>query len=84
MPPKKARLTASEVREVLARGKSIRVGVFSGKWIDGGPRKVAVVVAKKQAKTAVARNRLRRAAYRELPALDVPASGRTVLFVRRT
>jgi ribonuclease P protein component len=83
MLKKSARLRAAEVAEVLARGKSVRVGPYGGKLVASNePLRVAIVVPKKSVRTAVARNRLRRAAYRALPSLSTPSTGRLALFVR--
>ncbi|MEK7108946.1 MAG: ribonuclease P protein component [Patescibacteria group bacterium] len=83
MLPKKKRLSAAEVREVLARGKSLRVGPYAGKFLDGRtPLGLAVIVSKKVAPKAVVRNRLRRKVYRELKQLTLPSKGSLALFVR--
>lgn len=83
MLPKRSRLRAAEVKEVLARGKTLRVGAYSGKYLEGrAPLGVAVIVYKKHVRTAVARNRLRRKTYRELTTLPLPAHGALALFVR--
>lgn len=83
MLPKRSRLRAQEVRAVLARGSFLRVGPYTGKYLPGRvPTGVAVIVSKKEAKTAVARNRLRRAAYQALESLPLPANGSIALFVR--
>jgi RNase P protein component len=83
MLPKRSRLTAGEVRVVLAEGSPLRVGPYSGKYLPGaGSLKVAVIVSKKDTKTAVARNRVRRAAYRQLETLELPPQGSLALFVR--
>lgn len=68
MLAKKARLTAAEVREILKSGRSVRTTTLSAKYRvfpNTEPlqaSKAAVVISKKVAKTAVLRNRLRRAA----------------------
>ena len=83
MFPKRKRLTAAEVREVLAKGKALKVGPYAGKLLPG--RKtlgVAVIVPKKVARKATTRNSLRRKAYRELERLVLPHSGSLALFVR--
>ena len=83
MLPKRLRLTSGEVRAVLKDGSPIRVGPYGGKYLSvAGALKVAVIVSKKDTKTAVARNRLRRAAYTELGALKLPKGGHLALFVR--
>lgn len=83
MLPKTSRLRAFEVAEVLARGTHTRVGPYAGKMIESkDPLRVAVIVPKKTAKSAVARNRLRRAVYRAVAALAAQKTGRLALFVR--
>lgn len=83
MLPKRSRLSSGEVRGVLAGGSPLRVGPYSGKYLPGAsPLKVAVIVSKKDTKTAVGRNRLRRAAYNELEHLALPKDGSLALFVR--
>jgi RNase P protein component len=85
MFPKRSRLSAAEVREVLAKGVPKRVGPYGGKYLPGRvPLGVAVIVAKRDAKSAVERHRLRRAAFRELSVLDLPADGSLALFIRPT
>lgn len=78
-----ARLRAAEVREVLARGNSVRVGQFSAKFFHTKEfSRVAVVVPKSTARRAVERNRLRRMLYRALTPL-LPTRGlRMVLLLR--
>jgi RNase P protein component len=83
MLPKRSRLGAHEVKEVLARGTSMRIGRFAGKYLPGRtPLGVAVIVSKKTARLATRRNSLRRAAYRELRGLELPRAGSLALFVR--
>lgn len=84
MLPKRLRLSAAEVKEVLAKGKSLKIGPYSGKLLEGrAPLGVAVIVSKKVARKATARNTLRRKAYKDLEHLTLPASGSLVLFVRK-
>lgn len=66
MLSKRSRLTALEVREILKRGRSARLGALSVKYMHTTDAGAAVVVSSKVAKTAVLRNKLRRAAYRAL------------------
>jgi ribonuclease P protein component len=47
-----------------------------------GPFRCAVVISKKIAKTAVARNRARRALYRALKTTSLPRTGHAILFVQ--
>lgn len=83
MFPKKSRLTAAEVREVLKEGSPKRVGPYAGKYLPGRePLGVAVIVSRRDAKTAVARNALRRATYQALNTLPLPMHGSLALFVR--
>lgn len=83
MLPKRSRLSAGEVRAVLAKGASYKVGSYGGKYLPGRePLGIAVIVSKREAKSAVERNRLRRAAYRDIEGLTLPASGSLALFVR--
>lgn len=79
------RLRSAEVNEILAQGRPIRGNALSARVLpakDG--LRAAVVVPKSVAKTAVMRNRIRRAAYRELAGLPAPRPAAAVLFfVRR-
>ena len=63
MLAKKQRLTAAEVREILKSGRSARSATLSAKYVRAQDARAAVVVSSKVAKTAVLRNKLRRAAY---------------------
>lgn len=70
MLPKKRRLSAEEVREVLKHGKGVRTGSVSLKYVEKqGLFRAAAVAPKAVAKSAVERNRLRRALYRVLATL---------------
>lgn len=70
MLPRSRRLRALEVKEVLARGHSVRAGQFSAKFFHTKElSRVAVVVPKSTARRAVERNRLRRTLYRALEPL---------------
>ena len=80
MLPKRRRLRAAEVREILRRGRSIRSGPYSVTYLSG-PAAAAVVVSTKVAKTAVLRNRLRRRAYAVLGKVALP-DVQAVFFVR--
>ncbi len=82
MLAKKARLTASEVREILKSGRCARAGTLSVKYIPSAGSKAAVVVNSKVAKTAVLRNRLRRSAYRTLRTA-LPRNVRAVFFLHK-
>ena len=83
MLAKSRRLRAAEVREVLARGRGRRGQALSSKVLQTAePFRCAVVVSKKIAKTAVQRNRLRRAVYRALAEASLPHTGHAILFVQ--
>ncbi len=82
MLPKRQRLVASEVREVLKRGRGRRGNCLSMKLISTTtPLRVSVVVPKLVAKKAVDRNRLRRAIYRALAPLS--GTGLAIVFVHK-
>lgn len=82
MLKKSRRLTASEVRDVIATGAPRRAGHLSMRVVDGpAPLRAAAVVSKKVAKGAVVRNRLRRALYRALK--EVRGSGTAVFFIQK-
>ncbi len=82
MLAKAQRLTAAEVREILKSGRSARSGTLSAKYTESKRSKAAVVVSKKVAKTAVVRNKLRRAAYAALSPV-LPARTNLVLFLHK-
>jgi ribonuclease P protein component len=82
MMPKRAKLTAVEVRAILKSGRSARAGSLSAKFVEGSPSQAAVVVSAKVAKTAVVRNKLRRAAYAALRRL-LPRGVRAVVFMHK-
>jgi ribonuclease P protein component len=68
---------------VLARGRGRHSATLSLKLLAGeAPFRCAVVVSKKVAKTAVARNRVRRAVYRALNQTSLPPTGHAILFVQ--
>lgn len=86
MLPKHRRLSAAEVSEVIAQGRSVRGTLLSIKYVAAqGLFRVAVVAPKSLARKATERNRLRRALYAALESLpsevSFPAS-KTVFFVR--
>jgi ribonuclease P protein component len=84
MLPKSLRLSAAEVKEVLAKGKSLKIGPFTAKYLDGrSPLGVAVIVSKKTAKKATERNSLRRKVYLEIEKLPLPPQGALAVFVRK-
>jgi ribonuclease P protein component len=80
MLPKRSRLSAAEVRQVMKTGRSARGAGISAKFEAAPSPQVAVVISKKVAPGAVERNRLRRLVYRSLSA-PLP-SARVVLFVQ--
>jgi ribonuclease P protein component len=82
MLPKRRRLSAKEVRDIIAGGRSARASLLSAKYINGGESlRAAVVVSKKISKKAVIRNRVRRAVYRALSSYN--ARGVAVIFVQK-
>ena len=82
MLPKKQRLGAAEVREILKRGRSVRSGTLSAKYVAAATAKVAIVVSVKVSKTAVMRNKLRRAAYLALRS-SMPKGVHVVFFLHK-
>jgi ribonuclease P protein component len=81
MLPKQKRLSAREVREVLKKGRAVRSGTASARFLSAASAKAAVVVSNKVAKKATERNTLRRTVYRLLPAL--PKGKHVVLFIQK-
>ena len=85
MLPRRRRLRAEEVREVLKSGRSKRGKVLLIKTISAPPPfRCAVVVSKKVAPRATVRNVLRRSIYRALSEGFLPPSGHAVLLVQST
>lgn len=82
MLPKTNRLSASEVREILKSGCSARTATLSAKYVLSARARAAVVVSTKVAKSAVMRNKLRRAAYDALRSA-LPAGKSVVLFLHK-
>lgn len=82
MLPKTNRLSASEVREILKSGRSVRSATLSAKYLPSTRPRAAVVVSIKVAKSAVMRNKLRRAAYDALRPV-LPAGKSVVLFLHK-
>lgn len=88
MIPRSHRLRTREVAEVLKRGR----GTVSGAHLSakvffpdegvGGTIRSAAVVSKKVARTAVARNRVRRAVYDALRGVTNTKAAHIVFFVR--
>ncbi|OGC88153.1 hypothetical protein A3D70_02280 [Candidatus Adlerbacteria bacterium RIFCSPHIGHO2_02_FULL_54_18] len=78
MLPQRSRLSAAEVRVILKRGRSARSATLSAKYVPAVHSRAAVVVSTKVAKSAVARNRLRRTCYDALRPLLPP--GKNVVF----
>lgn len=84
MLPKRRRLTATLVQEAIAQGVRSRQGHISIKYLaNKGPFGAAVVVRKALVRSAVGRNRIRRAVYRALSGLPSPKGGKIVVFVER-
>ncbi|MDE2071368.1 MAG: ribonuclease P protein component [Patescibacteria group bacterium] len=84
MLPKRLRLGSAGVKEALQRGSRLSVGPFAARHVQGEPPlRLAVVVSKGVARSAVERNRLRRAAYRRIAEFTLPRGGSLVLFVRK-
>ncbi|OGC88740.1 hypothetical protein A2419_03185 [Candidatus Adlerbacteria bacterium RIFOXYC1_FULL_48_26] len=82
MLPKRRRLSAREVKDVLAAGRSRRASLLSAKYVTGSNvLRASAVVSKKVAKKAVERNRLRRALYRALTAYK--GTGTAVIFIQK-
>jgi|SRR3989344_2040343 len=82
MLSKTNKLSASEVREIIKSGRSVRLGTLSAKFKESASSKAAVVVSAKVAKKAVERNRLRRAAYLALRA-SLPSGVHAVFFLHK-
>ena len=86
MLPKRRRLSAEEVSDVIARGRSLREGILSMKYLpSSGPLRAAVVAPNSLARKATARNRLRRALYAALASLPEATpfqASKAVFFVR--
>ncbi len=84
MLPSSRRLRASEVRVIIATGRSIRGEYLSAKYrLASGPFRSAIVVSKKLAKTAVMRNRLRRWTYNALTQQPFPKGIEVVIFIQK-
>lgn len=92
MLPHSRRLRAQEVVEVLEHGHSLPRGVYlSAKAVplpEDGTMRFAAVLSKKIAKTAIVRNRTRRALYRAVDRYfknysEGGRGARVVLFIHR-
>lgn len=82
MLPKRRRLSAREVKDVMARGHSRRASLLSARYIAGtNLLRASAVVSTKVAKKAVERNRLRRALYRALATYH--GTGTAVIFIQK-
>lgn len=79
---KREKLSASEVRAILKKGRAVRTAHVLAKYKTAGSRKAAVVISKKIARSAVERNRLRRALYRALRQ-KLPARIHAVFLVQK-
>ncbi|HEV8677442.1 MAG TPA: hypothetical protein VN701_01265 [Candidatus Paceibacterota bacterium] len=92
MLPKRSRLTSSEVEEVLKKGISLSIpaqknqkSLISAKFVASKGHFRAVAIAPKSvAKSAVVRNRLRRAVYRAIASFPTPKKGGTAVFFVRS
>jgi ribonuclease P protein component len=91
MLKKSARLTRQDVEEVLKYGRSVSIltpkgqkSLISAKFLaKPGTFRAAAVAPKAVAKSAVVRNKLRRAVYRAIANLPAPKNpGIAVFFVR--
>ncbi|MES2007211.1 MAG: ribonuclease P protein component [Patescibacteria group bacterium] len=91
MLKKSSRLSSRDVEEVLKKGISLNVSPLKGrnspisaKFLKvPGTFRAAAVAPKSIAKSAVVRNRLRRAVYRAIAGLPTPKTpGIAVFFVR--
>lgn len=84
MLQKSKRLRSAEVKEVLAKGRSIRAEHLQMRYIAAtGPMRSAVIVPKALVRKATARNSVRRAAYRALASVPSPSrSAHAIFFVR--
>jgi RNase P protein component len=92
MLKKSSRLTSQEVNLVLEKGQSINLflpkgqkPLISAKFLaKSGPFKAAAIAPKAVAKSAVVRNRLRRAVYRAIAGLPAPKKGGIAVFFVRS
>lgn len=82
MLPKKNRISKKDFPTPQGRGSRVFSPLFSGViYKNDGLTRVAVVVSKKTAKTAVVRNRIRRKFYAALaPFLKDASKGRLMVF----
>ena len=78
------RLRASEVRDIIAKGRVLRGEYTSIKYLKKtGTSRSAVVVSKKVAKTSVLRNKVRRWVYSALRSDLLPSGIEAVVFVQK-
>jgi RNase P protein component len=92
MLKKSSRLTSTEVEEALKKGHSIVISLpkaqkslISAKFLaKPGIFKAAAVAPKSVAKSAVVRNRLRRAVYRAIAGFPTPQRGGIAVFFVRS
>jgi ribonuclease P protein component len=82
MLPKNKRLTASEVREILKVGRTLRTSSLVAKHVPAEKGAFAVAISKKIAKNAIDRNKIRRIIYREL-SRSLPRYSRVVFLVQK-
>lgn len=81
MLPKRRRLTAKQVREVIKSGRTLREGAVSCKYLPAPEGAASMVASSKVAPKAVMRNALRRKGYQALPS-PLPHY-RMVFFIQR-
>ena len=85
MLPKSRRLSRLEFNKIFRAGKWISSVFFNGKFLAGAPKSgFAFVIAKSVAKTAVARNKIRRRCYNALHELlsEYPETP-TIIFISK-
>jgi RNase P protein component len=84
MLSKSKRLSSTQVREVLARGRGKRGSLISLKKLEKQSNfGCSVVVPLKIARGAVVRNKVRRAVYQAMGGLPLPTNEHMVLFVHQ-
>ncbi len=79
---KSSRLRAAEVKEIVSHGKSVRMRGIAMKYVQERSFRAAVVVSKSIVRSAVKRNSLRRAVYKELQDLPLPTIW-AVFFIQK-
>lgn len=81
MFPKEERLTRTDFEQVFKHGIRVHTPTMLFVYAAGTTRRAAVVVSKKVAKSAVARNRLRRQVYTALRSAG-PALGTSIVLIK--